>query len=118
MADYTDVQARVPFNYNKMNRDRGEVFKLIGARNDEKLIGLRFVLPYDLKSKLTHCDTCGRNFIAPGFYEAHKKKKDCNDEQGDLTRLETAELIGADPDKLVIEKDDVVQRATDFTGAI
>lgn len=118
MADYTVVQARVPFCYNKMNRDRGEVFKLIGARNDEKLIGMRFVLPCDPKAKLTHCDNCSRDFIAPGFYEAHKRKKDCNDEQGDLTRLETAELIGADPDKLVIEKEDAVQKATDLTGAV
>ena len=44
------VVARVPLpGYNGKVVDRGEVFKLIGARNDEKMIGLRMLLPFDQK---------------------------------------------------------------------
>jgi hypothetical protein len=120
MADYTDVYARVPFKYDRLYRDRGEHFKLIGARNDAKLIGMKYVLPYvSSEMKNIKCDKCPRHFIAEGFYEQHKRKKDCNDDQGEPTRLETAELIGADPDKFVMENDDAVQqKVKDLSGAV
>jgi hypothetical protein len=114
-----EVYARVPFCYIK-NRDRGEIFRLISSRNDEKLIGMRYVLPFIPKEhKRILCDRgCGREFIGLTFYEGHKKKKDCNADQGSPTKLETAELIGVDPDKLVMSNDDIDQRATDLTGSV
>lgn len=111
MAD-TLVYARVPLpGYNKKVRDRGEIFNLISGRNDEKLIGLRYILPFDPKQhKQIQCDTCGSKFINQSFYEDHKRKKDCKDYQGEPTRAETAELIGADVDKLVVDNDRTNQR--------
>jgi hypothetical protein len=120
MADYIDVFARVPFGYNGKNRDRGEVFKLIGGRNDDKLIGMRYVLPFSPKEhRRILCDRgCGREFIAMSFYDMHKKKKDCNADQGTLTRGEVAELIGADPDKMIVEVDREDQRAMDLSESV
>jgi hypothetical protein len=97
------VFAKIPFRYN-IQRDRGEVFKLIGSKNDEKLIGLRYVLPFDpVVHKQIKCDMCTRTFIADGFYIGHKKKIDCNADQGEPTKNETAELLGVDVDKLKLE---------------
>jgi hypothetical protein len=99
------VVARVPLpGYNGKVVDRGEVFKLIGARNDEKMIGLRMLLPFDQKThRAIPCDMCGRKFAAESLYNAHKRKKSCDEDSQSPTRAETAELIGADPDKLVLD---------------
>jgi hypothetical protein len=99
------VFARIPMpGYNGTPKDRGEVFKLVGARNDEKLIGLRYVLPFDPKQPTKQCDKCGRKFVSEDFYIKHKKKIDCNADPGLPTKNETAELIGADPEKITIEE--------------
>jgi hypothetical protein len=119
MSNGEKVYARLPFGYNKQFRDRGEVFALIGGRNDEKLRGARYFLPFISKEhKEILCDKCGRKFIAESFFEQHKRKKFCNDDSAVPTRIETAELIGADPEKFIMEKDDVNQKATNFSGAV
>ena len=120
MADYEEVFARVPFGYNGKNRDRGEVFRFVDAKNNEKLIGLRYVLPFNAKEhKRILCDRgCGREFVAMSFYDMHKRKRNCNDDQGTMTRGEVAELVGADPDKMVVETDREDQRALDLSGAV
>jgi hypothetical protein len=120
MADSTfKVYARIPFGYNSKFRDRGEVFTLINARNDEKLRTLRYILPFSEKEhKEILCDGCGRKFIASSFFEAHKKKRSCDDDSQVPTKLETAELVGADPDKFSMSDDNVKQTATDLSNAI
>ena len=99
------VYARVPIpGYNGTPKDRGEVFQLKGCRNDDKLLGLRYVLPFDPKQSTHQCPHCGRKFVAETFYTSHKKKVDCNADPGMPTKAETAELIGADVDKIVVEE--------------
>jgi hypothetical protein len=101
MAD-TIVVARVGFTYTKW-RDRGEVFKLTSARNDNALIGLRYVLPFSpTDHKQILCDKCGRKFSTELYFEGHKRKVNCEDEL-EITKLEFADLIGADPEKVVME---------------
>jgi len=121
MADSTfKFYARIPFGYDKKFRDRGEVFTLIGAKNDNKLQTLRYILPFNPKEhKEILCDSCGRKFIAMSFFDAHKRKRSCDDDSQVPTRLETAELIGADPDKFTMsDGDNIKQTATDFSDAL
>jgi hypothetical protein len=108
MSD-TLVFARVPIPlYNGKLKDRGEIFRLANARNDEKLIGLRYLLPFDPKAHLeVMCDMCSRKFVSHQFYEQHKRKKGgCESDPGQPTKTEVAEIIGVDVDKLRIEGDD------------
>jgi len=120
MADGTKVYARLPFGYNKKFRDRGEVFTLIGGRNDEKLRTNRYFIDFNPKEGHQEilCDSCGRKFIAMSFFEAHKRKRSCDDDSAIPTRLETAELIGADPDKFKMVDDNVKQTAMNLNNAV
>ena len=123
MADSTfKVYSRIPFGYNGKFRDRGEVFTLINGRNDEKLQNLRYVLPFVPKDhKEIMCDNCGRKFIAMTYFEAHKRKRACDDDSAMPTKLETAELVGADPDKFIMVDDDNIntrQTATNLDDRV
>lgn len=121
MADLTfKVFARIPFGYNGKFRDKGEVFTLINARNDQKLQDMRYVLPFDAKEhKEILCDDCGRKFISMSFFEAHKRKKSCDDDSPAPSRLELAELIGADPEKFKVEDADRANQVADnFSNAV
>ena len=112
------VYARIPFAY-VTHRDRGEVFRLIEARNNGKLEGLRYFLPFNSKEHgEIPCDLCGRFFISTSFLELHKRKKDCNDDSAVPTRLETAELIGADPNKFVTDDAEERQTATNLDNRV
>ncbi len=68
------VYARVPFTYDRLDVERGEVFELIGARNDEKLTRLRYVVELKTKEKIRKCDDCGKEFVDFGFY-GHRTKQ-------------------------------------------
>jgi hypothetical protein len=69
MAKGEKVVARLPFGYNHKFRDRGEVFNLIGGRNDELLRKHRYFLPFNSKEdKEISCDKgCGRFFSSLHF---------------------------------------------------
>lgn len=134
MAKGEKVVARLPHGYGTRVvdgkevghfRDRGEVYVLLDARNDELLRRNRYFLPFDPKvDKEILCDSCGRHFSNMTYFEGHKRKKNCNDDSAVPTKTEFAELIGADPDKLKIEaefeRDDPAHKqiAQDLSGEV
>ncbi len=87
MGNFTGkyVTARKSFGYGRGSRlrDVGEVFKLVGMRNDDKLWGLkvdgkpklgRYTEPFigDI-GKLPKCSECGAMFISHARLELHGK---------------------------------------------
>lgn len=55
--------ARRPFKYNGEKLARGQVFELIGARNDEKLVGLGYVGEVDPSIELYAYEDTGIEFV-------------------------------------------------------
>ena len=53
--------AKRRFTYNGIELEPGEVFKMIGARNDAKLLGLKYCGEVTRKSEVLNC-TCGKSF--------------------------------------------------------
>ena len=115
-----EVFARIPFGYNRVYRDRGEIFKLIDGKNNATLEANRYFYPYDPKEhREIKCDACGRRFINESFLAGHKRKVSCNDDSKLPTKTEFYELIGKDPDKFKIADDvEVTQRTMDFNGEV
>jgi hypothetical protein len=94
----TVVFAKFPQEYNGKQLDRGEIITTEECKNDEKLVGLGFLILYDSKKHgLKKCLNCSRGFITEGFLYAHKKKPNCNAEQGEPSRVEIAEVCDKDP---------------------
>lgn len=68
------VWARRPFQYGDKNLDRGQVFELSGARNDERLLRLGYCEETKRKKgELSECSACGALFVGgnerAGHYE-------------------------------------------------
>jgi hypothetical protein len=129
MAKGEKVVARLPHGYGvhivdgksvTHFRDRGEVYLLVEGRNDELLRRNKYFLPFNPKEdKEISCDKgCGRFFSNMMYYEGHKRKRECNDDSAIPTKKEVAELIGADPDKFIMENDGPEQRTSDLSGEI
>ena len=86
MGNFTGrfVQARKSFGYGGRGRHVGEVFKLLGLRNDNKLWGLdskdrpkpgRYTEPFNGDpEKLPKCSECGAVFINHNRLEVHGNK--------------------------------------------
>jgi hypothetical protein len=98
------VFAKIPMGYNGKELDRGEIFDLVGLRNDSKLVGLKMVLPFDPKIHRIHsCHVCSRQFAAEQFLTGHRKKPDCNVASQEPTRAETADILEVDVDKIPVD---------------
>lgn len=65
--------ARRTFPYaDGMTLDRGQVFKPIGARNDEKLIRLGYIVPLANPKATTYpCRLCGKEFSELSMLQNH-----------------------------------------------
>lgn len=68
------VWARRPFTYGDLNLDRGQITKLLGLRNDEKLLRLGFVEAVKGKPETWECGTCFEKFLEMEFRDAHVKR--------------------------------------------
>ena len=70
------VWAKRPIGYNGQDIDRGQVFTLAGARNDEKLVRLGYVEPWDGKARDLHeCAACGAQFIGGNERQGHYERR-------------------------------------------
>ena len=106
LVEGDEVFARIPFGYNKVYRDRGEIFKLIDGKNNATLEANRYFHPYDPKlHQEIKCDKCGRRFINQSYLYGHQRKVDCFDDSKEPTKSEFYELIGKDPDKFKLADD-------------
>lgn len=108
----SDYFAVIPFTYDGIELERGEILKLHGCIRDDQLIGLNYFRKWDTREhQRKHCDTCGKRFATEGFYFMHKAKLRCTDPSKPITRDETAQLIGTDPSRIshdpsvIIEQD-------------
>jgi hypothetical protein len=64
--------ARRPFGYAGIDLDRGQLFALVGARNDEKLVRLGYCEKLERTLKdINECGTCGSKFIDVGTRDGH-----------------------------------------------
>jgi hypothetical protein len=67
--------ARQPFDYGRLALDRGQVFTLAGAPNDEKLVRLGFVTQLESRATTYECGKCGGVFAGIAERTAHGKKR-------------------------------------------
>lgn len=64
---------RRPFDYAGLPRFRGQVIKLAGLRNDEKLVRLGYVQACPVGNDTWECGQCGARFIDMGSRDGHVK---------------------------------------------
>lgn len=83
------VYARVRFTYDKLELERGEVFELIGARNDDALMRGRYCVELKKSMKVRKCDDCGKEF-ADFAYSGHRSG---NHAQKPITEKDFAPLF-------------------------
>lgn len=70
------VWAKRPIGYGTQEIDRGQVFELAGARNDEKLLRLGYIAPFEGKAKdMVECAACGAQFIGGDERRGHYEKR-------------------------------------------
>ncbi len=70
------VLARRPIGYNGADVDRGQVFELAGARNDEKLLKWGYVEAWKgKKTDLHECAACGAQFVGGNERQGHYEKR-------------------------------------------
>lgn len=82
------VWARRPFGYGSLALDRGQVFELTGARNDDKLLRLGYCEEWRGKKADAHeCPACGAKFIGgnerAGHYERRHVRVELSPEEED-----------------------------------
>lgn len=81
-AGRTLYWARRPFGYDGEDLDRGQIAGFTGARNDEKLIRLGYVLAVIPSNKLLPCRFCKARFIDLNTLNAHGDKRHAKRERG------------------------------------
>ncbi|MGA9772355.1 MAG: hypothetical protein WBV94_25200 [Blastocatellia bacterium] len=67
--------ARRPIGYNGRQLDRGQVFELENAPNDEKLVRLGYVAELPRDTKPVECGVCGGKFYDENMRAAHGKER-------------------------------------------
>ena len=69
------VFARRPFDYGALELDRGQVFELAGAANDEKLTRLGYCAEVDKGAEMSECSECHAEFIGLAEKVGHGQKR-------------------------------------------
>ena len=99
-----EVFAKIPFTYNGKPLDRGQLLELEGCKNDVKLVGQNFLIPFDaVHDRRWPCDMCGQKFATEMHLHMHRAKPTCIAEGPEVTRQEQAELLDVDPSKMVLD---------------
>lgn len=77
MSKGMKVWARRPLGYNGVEYDRGQVFTLAGAINDQKLLKYGYVMPLEKgqEKDLYECRKCNAVFIGEVERDHHGQKK-------------------------------------------
>src|SRR5690242_19562724 len=65
--------ARIPFLYAGTQLSRGQVFTLANARNDDKLVRMRYMLLLEERHQTHQCPECGAEFVDLGGRDAHAR---------------------------------------------
>lgn len=68
------VWAKRPFVYNGQSLDRGQIFRLVGARNDRKLIDLNYVGEVSDTAETYQCALDGAEFVDLATRHAHGQR--------------------------------------------
>lgn len=106
MAVERKVFARKPFKYAGQDLDRGEILTLRATPRDEQLLGLGYLSPFKTNDhSVFQCDGCGRQFITEIHRGQHQKKSTCPAVEQEMTKADTADLLGVDPEKLKMPDD-------------
>lgn len=74
-SDPQRYYARRPMGYSGRDLDRGQVFPLAGAPNDEKLERLGFMAPLDKAEPVYACAACGAEFVGEPERRGHGDKR-------------------------------------------
>jgi len=75
VADVKFAAKRGGFQYAGRDIDRGQVFELVGARNDEKLERLGFIAKVKKTDRLSECGGCQTLFTSDGERDSHFKHR-------------------------------------------
>ena len=73
MAKGKWVYATMEMTYNGKLTERGQVLRLVGARNDDKMLDHSFFKAVESGTEVEECD-CGSLFITMGHKDAHMRK--------------------------------------------
>ncbi len=66
--------AKKKFTYNGIELGQGQVFELVEARNDQKLLWLNFCEEVKKKTEVIDC-TCGLSFVGESCLRSHQAGK-------------------------------------------
>ena len=66
------VYSKKHFTYNGEELEQGQCFELIGARNDQKLLGLNFCEPVSRRTEVLNCG-CGKSFVGERQLRVHQE---------------------------------------------
>lgn len=69
------VYARRPYGYNGQELDRGQVFTLVGAKNDGRLEVLGLLAEVPANADLYVCSECGGEFVTEAWRRTHGDKR-------------------------------------------
>lgn len=72
-AGTDNVQALFEFDYTEESGrlERGQVIKLAGVRNDERMVRMQYFAPVAKGTGLKECGECGKLFVDEARREAH-----------------------------------------------
>ncbi len=74
--------ARRPFDYtDDVSLDQGQVFEILGRRNDEVLIRLGYCEPLTGKPKTSDCRLCSGKFLDEPSLNRHGRKRHPREER-------------------------------------
>ncbi|KKN61705.1 hypothetical protein LCGC14_0519210 [marine sediment metagenome] len=69
-----DYWATRPMGYGNVDLDRGQVFRLVGLRNDKLLVDLDYCQPVRTSDRYP-CRACGAAFMDLGSLEGHGRRR-------------------------------------------
>ncbi|MFW9991923.1 MAG: hypothetical protein ACFFD4_07665 [Candidatus Odinarchaeota archaeon] len=81
--------AKKTFIYNDEELEPGQVFEMIGGRNDEKLLSFGHAVRVEKRAEVLDC-MCGRSFVGEGNLRVHQ--------MGDKHPKEPLEISDEEPE--------------------
>jgi hypothetical protein len=69
-----EYASRRPMQYAGKPLHRGQIFKMVSARNNEALLRLGYMSNFDRKAERYTCAECGSEFVDMGCRDGHGKE--------------------------------------------
>ena len=75
MSLHGQLYAALPFQYQDLHLDAGQLVKLEGTRNDAKLHRLGYLREVEPRTTVMQCGECGEHFVADAQLNLHGRRR-------------------------------------------